>query len=144
MTKMMQWSPATTKRKTNNRKLAHALGGALALALTFGVPLAGLTAAPAAHAQKTGVVRRSVEGKVHDRNDAVIKGAVVYLKDTRTLAVKSFLSDEDGDFHFGQLSDNTDYELYAEYQGKRSKSKTISPFSSKSDFNFVLKIDTAA
>lgn len=104
----------------------------------------GLTAAPLtphAQAQQHGTVRRTVEGKVKGKDETPIKGAVVYLKDARTLAVKSFISDEDGQFHFGQLSQNTDYEVYAEYQGKRSKVKKISSFDSKNDFLFTLTIE---
>jgi hypothetical protein len=123
------------------RKAAMAPGLALGLALTLGMAYAG-PGISAAYAQQHGPVRRTIEGKVEDKNDAPIKGAVVYLKDSRTLAVKSFISDEEGVFHFGQLSQNTDYELYAEFEGKRSKSKTISSFDSKNDFNFTLKIDT--
>jgi hypothetical protein len=113
--------------------------------LGLAVAVGTLTIGPgivAVHAQERGPVRRTIEGKVHDKNDAPLKGAVVYLKDSRTLAVKSFISDDDGVFHFGQLSQNTDYELYAEFQGKRSKSKNISSFDNKNDFNFTLKIET--
>lgn len=97
--------------------------------------------APAAHAQVRGVTNRSVEGIVRDANNAPLKGAVVYLKDTRTLAIKSFLSDDDGNFHFSQLSPNNDYELFAEFNGKRSKPRGISSFDSKNEFSFTLKID---
>ncbi len=120
------------------------------VALVAGVAFAvALAVAPApthlglavVHAQQNPAARRTIQGKVHDASDAPLQGAIVYLKDSRSLAVKSFISTDDGDFHFGQLSQNTDYELYAEYHGKRSKSKTISSFDSKNDFNFTLKID---
>lgn len=141
--KMTPWSLVTKKRKksSSGRRLVHALSLGLALSL------AGMLAGPlvrTAAAQQHGPVRRTVEGKVRDRNDGVLKGAVVYLKDTRTLAVKTFLSDDEGGFHFGQLSPNADYELYAEFGGKRSKSRTISSFDSKNDFTFVLKVDATA
>lgn len=114
----------------------------LAAILSCGLVVSGFcVASPAAHAQVRGVTNRSVEGIVRDATDTPLKGAVVYLKDTRTLAIKSFLSDEDGNFHFSQLSNNTDYEIYAEYNGKRSKARGISSFDSKSEFNFTLKID---
>ncbi len=85
---------------------------------------------------------RSVEGRVLDKkDDGPITGAVVYLKDTRTLSVKSYLTDDDGRFHFGQLADGADYEVWAEQSGQRSSSKSISQFNSKLDIQFTLKID---
>ena len=86
---------------------------------------------------------RAVQGRVVDKQDAPLAGAIVYLKDTRSLAVKSYLSDEKGQFHFGQLADGADYEVWAEQNGQRSSSKSISQFNSKVDIQFTLKIDRA-
>ena len=136
--KMMQLLRMT--KKTNNPVTARTATIALGLSLT----LCAISAGPgvfAVHAQSN-AVRRTIEGKVHDKNDAPLTGAIVYLKDSRTLAVKSFISDDEGVFHFGQLSQNTDYEVYAEFEGKRSKSRNISSFDNKNDFNFTLKIET--
>jgi len=85
--------------------------------------------------------QRTVQGKVVDRSDAPIKGAVVYLKDDHTLAVKSAISDDDGSYRFGQLAQNTDYELWATSDGKKSGTKTISSFDSKNQFYIDLKIN---
>jgi hypothetical protein len=92
-------------------------------------------------AQQRGPAQRVVQGKVVDGANAPIKGAVIYLKDSRTLAVKSFFSDDEGGYRFGQLSQNSDYEIWAEYNGKKSAVKTISSFDSKNLFNINLKID---
>ena len=100
-------------------------------------------AAPGAalFAQDRGTAQRVVQGKVSDAGNAPIKGAVVYLKDDRSLTVKSFFSDDQGGYRFGQLSPNTDYEIWAENNGKKSAVKTISSFDSKSQFTINLKID---
>jgi hypothetical protein len=92
-------------------------------------------------AQHRGPAQRVVQGKVTDSDNAPIKGAVVYLKDTRSLSVKSYFSDADGNYRFGQLSQNTDYEVWAENNGKKSAVKTVSSFDSKSQFVINLKIE---
>ena len=93
-------------------------------------------------AQQRGPVQRVVQGKVMDKADAPLKGAVVYLKDTRSLAVKSNIADDEGAYRFGQLSQTVDYELWAESNGKKSPTKSISSFDSKNLFLINLKIDT--
>ena len=85
---------------------------------------------------------RTVAGMVLNSSGAPIQGAVVYLKDARSLAVKSFLSDADGRFHFRQLSMTTDYDLWAELHGDRSKIRRISQFNNKPDLDYTLKVNT--
>ena len=62
-----------------------------------------------------------------DKGDQPIPGAVVYLKNMKTLAVKSFFAQQDGTYRFPQLALNTDYEIYAEKDGKKSNAKTDQP-----------------
>lgn len=92
-------------------------------------------------AQQRGPVQRLVEGKVTDHDNAPIKGAVIYLKDGRTLSVKSFIADDQGQYRFGQLAQNTDYEIWAEHDGKKSPVKSISSFDSKNHFYIDLKVN---
>lgn len=107
----------------------------LAVVALVAVSLAATTPASAQSAQRT------VQGKVVDKSDAPIKGAVVFLKDDHTLSVKSAISSDDGGYRFGQLAQNTDYELWATSDGKKSNTKTISSFDSKNQFIIDLKIN---
>lgn len=100
----------------------------------------GLSPTPFA-VQDRGPVQRIVHGKVEDKAGAAIKGAVVYLQDGRTSSVRSAITTEDGTYRFVQLSQNTDYQLWAKVEGKKSKNKSISSFDSKNDFTIDLKID---
>jgi hypothetical protein len=84
---------------------------------------------------------RVVQGKVVDKSDAGVKGATVFLKDGHTLAVKSYIASDDGSFRFGQLAQNTDYQLWAEHNGKKSAVKSISSFDTRNQINIDLKIE---
>lgn len=106
--------------------------------LGVGASVAGF---PAARAFAQQQAQRVVEGKVVDKSDAGLKGAVVYLKDGHTLAVKSYIAGDDGSYRFGQLAQNTDYTIWAESDGKKSSVKSISSFDSKNTFNITLKIE---
>lgn len=83
---------------------------------------------------------RSVEGKVYGSGSTPVSSAVVYLMDTKTHNVKSFISTQDGSYRFGQLSTDIDYELWAEYKGEKSDKKTISSFNSKKQLFIDLHI----
>lgn len=92
-----------------------------------------------AHAQST---QKVVEGKVVGSNNEPEPGAIVYLHNGKTNDIKSFISTADGSYRFGQLSPDIDYELWAEYKGKKSATKTVSSFDSKKLLSYVLKVDT--
>jgi carboxypeptidase family protein len=80
-------------------------------------------------------------GKVLDASDNPLAGAVVYLTNTRTRAVKTYIAGKDGDYRFPGLTENTDYEMYAQYQGHKSETKSVSQFDSRPTVSVNLKID---
>jgi hypothetical protein len=55
--------------------------------------------------------------------------------------VRTFITEADGHYRFGQLASDVDYQLWAEYKGRKSKTRAISSFDSKKQFNFDLKIE---
>ena len=85
---------------------------------------------------------RNVVGQVLTKSDAPIAEAVVYLKNTKTLTIKSFISEKDGGYRFHGLSQNIDYEIYADYQGQKSPTKTISSFDTRNNITLNIHIDT--
>lgn len=84
---------------------------------------------------------RSVQGVVRSASGALVEGAVVQLKNTKTLQVRSFISGRDGAYHFYGLSTNIDYELKAEHQGASSPVRTLSVFDSRKKAVINLKLE---
>jgi len=84
---------------------------------------------------------RMLTGKVLDKHDNPVVNSVVYLSNTRTHAVTSYIVGPDGFYQFPQLSPNVDYEVYAQYQGHKSDTKTVSQFDDRKQVNIVLRID---
>jgi len=106
--------------------------------------LAGLAIAslPAFSKDKSGDAGRLLTGKVIDKQDAPLPSSVVYLANTRTRAVKTFIVGQDGIYRFPALSPNVDYEVYAQYKDHKSDTKTVSQFDTRPTVNINLKIDT--
>jgi hypothetical protein len=134
--------PSRTKTRTSKLRSHARLLFALALGAVLSTALGGSPAwGSGAAAETTKVPKlRTIEGLVCSKEGAPIQGAVVYLQDSKSLTVKSYLSDVQGRFHFRQLSMSADFDLWAELNGKRSKTKSVSQFNSKPDLNFKLKL----
>ena len=84
---------------------------------------------------------RSVQGLVTDGSENAIEGAVVQIKDTKTLQIRSFITKQDGTYHFHGLSPDVDYELKADHQGASSGGKTLSSFDSRKTAVINLKLN---
>ena len=101
-----------------------------------------LACAPMGFAQKSGEGGvRSVEGSVTNPDDSAVVGAVVQLKNMKTLQIRSFITLEGGTYHFFELSPDVDYELKADFQGASSGPKTLSSFDSKKKAVINLKLN---
>jgi uncharacterized protein YdeI (BOF family) len=84
---------------------------------------------------------RSVQGSVTSPDDTVVSGAVVQLKNDKTLQIRSFITKEDGNYYFHGLSPDVDYELKADYQGASSPTKMLSSFDSRKEAIINLKLN---
>jgi len=85
---------------------------------------------------------RLLTGKVIDKDDSPVPNAIVYVTDTRTRAVKTYIVGSDGTYRFPALAANVDYEVYAQLNGKSSDTKRMSQFDDRKIVNVVLRIDT--
>jgi hypothetical protein len=112
------------------------------LSLVLVLLLVGLCVSVAYAEKDKGNGVRMLQGKVLDHAENPVAGAIVYLSNTRTQSVKTFIVGQDGSYRFPGLSPNVDYEVYAQAKGKKSDTKTVSSFDSRSQLNIVLKIDT--
>jgi hypothetical protein len=83
---------------------------------------------------------RLLSGKVLDQQDNPVVGSIVYLTNTRTHAVKTYIVGQDGTYRFPELT-NVDYEVYAQYEGHKSDTRSVSQFDDRSQVYIDLKID---
>jgi hypothetical protein len=84
---------------------------------------------------------RTVHGLVTDKSETPVASAVVFLKNTRSNAVRSYISDDGGNYRFSGLDPNADYEIHAEKDGAKSPTRTVSSFDSKKELVVNLKVD---
>jgi hypothetical protein len=87
-------------------------------------------------------VGRLLYGKVLDSQDNPLPDAIVYLTDTRTRAIKTYIVGPEGTYRFPALSTAIDYEVYAQYKGKKSDTKSVSQFDDRSQVYLDLKVNT--
>jgi hypothetical protein len=124
------------------RSCGHLLGGRVN-ALAFWALMAALimTVLPSQAKTKDTTPGRLLTGKVLDRDDNPIPDAVVYVTDTRTRAVKTYIVGPDGTYRFPALATNVDYEIYAQAKGKTSDTKRMSQFDDRKVVDIPLRID---
>ena len=84
---------------------------------------------------------RSIEGTVLSSAGLPAPGAVVLLKNAKTLQVRSYIAQADGKYHFYGLSTDVNWELRAEKNGLTSKTRTVSVFDSHPKVRLDLKVD---
>jgi hypothetical protein len=85
---------------------------------------------------------RLLFGKVLDQQDNPVVGAIVYVTNVRTHAVKSYIVGEDGTYRFPSLSATVDYEVYAQHNNNKSDTKSVSQFDDRAQVSLNLKINS--
>jgi len=113
-----------------------------ALTVTCALLFALASSAAAAPDKKEKQVGRLLLGKVLDQGDNPLPDSIVYLTNTRTRAIKTYIVGQDGTYRFPAMSTAIDYEIYAQYKGHRSDTKSLSQFDDRSQVYMDLKIDT--
>ena len=84
---------------------------------------------------------RNVEGSVTDAAGNPAAKAVVQLKNTKTLQIRSFITQEDGNYHFAGLGADVEYQVKADRDGATSSWKTLSVFNTKKTAVINLKLN---
>ncbi len=84
---------------------------------------------------------RAVTGTIRMVDDSLVEGAVVQLKNTKSMQVRSFITKADGVFVFQGLSTNVDYELKSEAKGMVSPARTLSTFDDRKRAIMHLKLE---
>lgn len=85
---------------------------------------------------------RLLRGSVKDPEDKLVNGAVVKLKDTKTLSIRSFITKADGAYSFQGLSIGTDYEIHAEATDFANSSvKILSVYDNRREAVINLKLE---
>ena len=84
---------------------------------------------------------RTLTGMVSNQHGSPLSDSVVYLTNTRNMAVKTYIVGKDGMYRFPSLSPNIDYQVYAQFQNHKSDTKTLSSFDSRPNAVINLRVD---
>jgi hypothetical protein len=84
---------------------------------------------------------RTVHGVILDKSENPVPAAVVFLKNLRNNAVRSYIADNEGNYRFSGLDPNVDYEIHAEKDGAKSVTRTISSLDGRKDTVLNLKLE---
>ncbi len=85
---------------------------------------------------------RLLTGKVLDSSDNPLPNSVVYLTNTHTRSVKTYIVGDDGTYRFPALQPTIDYEVYAQLDNHKSGTKTVSQFDDRTQVYIDLRINT--
>jgi hypothetical protein len=110
------------------------------LVLVRGVALVLFAAILLAQPKNDDSTTRTVEGVVTNAANQPVAKAVVQLKNTKNLQIRSFITPDDGSYHFAGLGTDVEYQLKADRDGVSTSWKTLSVFNSKKTAVINLKL----
>lgn len=84
---------------------------------------------------------RAVQGLVTGAGDQPVSGAVVQLKDMRTLQVRSYITQSDGAYHFSGLRMDIEYQVTAKSGDATAGPRNLSIFDTRKDAVMNLKLE---
>lgn len=133
----------TTRTKTKKRMKKKRIGkGAAAAGLFVILVTCALPCWPQQQGNGSSDLSssRSIEGTVLSASGSPVPGAVILIKDAKTLQIRSYVAQKDGKYHFYGLSTGSNYQLRGQAQGLTSKTKTVSVFDSHHKVVLDLKL----
>ena len=83
---------------------------------------------------------KTLDGKVLGNGEAPLRSAIVYLQDSRSNNIRTFIATQDGSYRFGQIAADLDYTVWAKYKDAKSPTKTISAYDSRKQLTIDLHI----
>ena len=83
---------------------------------------------------------RDLSGVVQDGHHEPLRGAVVYLENSGTHSVVTYLTDRSGRFSFKRIGGDVDYDVWAVFRGQQSKKKNISQFDTHIDRDITITV----
>ena len=73
-------------------------------------------------------LKRTVRGQVLDAKDKAVAGALVHLTNLSSKERLSVVTDKEGRYQFNEVSRKFDFELTAEFEGKKARPRRLSQF----------------
>jgi hypothetical protein len=110
------------------------------LLLTLAVTAPARSQEPTKEQKRAEAQLRVLHGSVITKDENPVPSSVVYLKNVKSQAVKTYIADESGNYRFSGLDPNVDYEIHAEHDDLTSPVRTISSFDSRRDIEVTLKL----
>lgn len=112
----------------------------IALLITLCLTAVGPSSSQTKAQKKAEAQLRTVHGSALDKAENPVPSSVVYLKNLKTQAVKTYIADDAGRYRFSGLDPNVDYEIHAETADATSPTRTISSYDTRRDIEVTLKL----